>query len=156
MTVLLQRLFMFQDTVTQLVGAPPVATCTSPAWRHAASATATTSTSEATPRPSTATCGRHAVTENPSGCWCLLCRDLDPGDDALSTLPCVRHLVLAAWASELGHQCRCHFTVGSRREVDGVTLFLDWQPARAKELLKDDILLLLTGESGQLVEDGSS
>ena len=53
--------------------------------------------------------------------------------------------------------CRiCHFTVGSRREVDGVTLFLDWQPARAKELLKDDILLLLTGESGQLVEDGSS
>ena len=142
MTFLVQRLFMFQDTVTQFVGAPLVAACTSPSRRHAASATAA---SKAAPRPSTATCGRHAVAENPSGCWCLLGRDLDPGDDALSPLPRVQHLVLAAWASELGHQCRCHIAVGGWREVNGVTLCPDWQPARAKELLKDDILTVEDG-----------
>ena len=86
---------------TCLVGAPLVAAGAPPARRHAGSATAATTVSKAAARPSTATQGCRAVSQDPAGCWGLFSRDLDLGDNTLDLLPCKCCLVFAARTFEL-------------------------------------------------------
>ena len=66
----------FLGHFTCLVGAPPAASGTLPARRNAASATTVFKTAA---WPSTSTCGRRTVSEDPSRCCSLLGRGLNPG-----------------------------------------------------------------------------